>query len=413
MKITYTGAEASCTVTVDVDGGTITTSRGGAWTISDYDTLEELVAVVDADSNYAASFSTATGVDWVNDDTSPTCLADVTAVDIKSPAYPVLELDATRLFAYEITGSKSDIEANIPGNTVSALVYPLNSYDEISEDAVKNAGYKLAGGTSGTNWTLAHLDAFEVMRVAGSTAPTGTMIGSTTATKDTSALLSWLGYVGGVVQIYAHGFGAFPRSAWLEVLDVVKASGATVMTWNQAAEYLHTHATGVGSISADAETYYWCTGTDGNETCFTDVSDYRLLPTSICVDAGTDLGLTKDAAGQPVPVDQGPDIGLYEQPDSDGDGLSDRMELTVYGTDPHCRDTDGDGLNDRYEVVHSPCCDPLRNLADVDRNGFINATDFVLFKKNFQANNPLVDVNRDGYVNSSDFALFKNAFTTQ
>ena len=37
--------------------------------------------------------------------------------------------------------------------------------------------------------------------------------------------------------------------------------------------------------------------------------------------------------------------------DSDGDGLSDRMERTTHGTDPFDEDTDGDGMNDGYEVT--------------------------------------------------------------
>lgn len=36
-------------------------------------------------------------------------------------------------------------------------------------------------------------------------------------------------------------------------------------------------------------------------------------------------------------------------PDSDGDGLSDRFETVVLGTDPHDRDSDDDGLNDKRE----------------------------------------------------------------
>ena len=37
--------------------------------------------------------------------------------------------------------------------------------------------------------------------------------------------------------------------------------------------------------------------------------------------------------------------------DSDGDGLTDREEVQVYGTDPLKQDTDGDGPNDGTEVA--------------------------------------------------------------
>jgi len=43
--------------------------------------------------------------------------------------------------------------------------------------------------------------------------------------------------------------------------------------------------------------------------------------------------------------------------DSDGDGLSDYLELYVYGTSAYIEDTDSDGLGDRIEVVSG--ADPL------------------------------------------------------
>ena len=36
--------------------------------------------------------------------------------------------------------------------------------------------------------------------------------------------------------------------------------------------------------------------------------------------------------------------------DTDGDGISDRMEMTLYGTDWRTPDTDDDGLSDGWEV---------------------------------------------------------------
>jgi PKD repeat protein len=47
---------------------------------------------------------------------------------------------------------------------------------------------------------------------------------------------------------------------------------------------------------------------------FTDASngDFHLQPTSPCIDAGTDVGLTEDFEGNPVPYGSAPDIGAYE-----------------------------------------------------------------------------------------------------
>ena len=51
--------------------------------------------------------------------------------------------------------------------------------------------------------------------------------------------------------------------------------------------------------------------------------------------AGSDVIITDDEVQQPGR-------------DSDGDGLPDRMEQTLYGTDDNNPDTDGDGLEDGW-----------------------------------------------------------------
>ena len=45
--------------------------------------------------------------------------------------------------------------------------------------------------------------------------------------------------------------------------------------------------------------------------------------------------------------------------DSDGDGLSDKLEETQYGTDVNDPDTDNDGMSDGWEVQHG--LNPLDN----------------------------------------------------
>ena len=57
--------------------------------------------------------------------------------------------------------------------------------------------------------------------------------------------------------------------------------------------------------------------------------------------------------------------------DSDGDGLTDAEELTVYGTDPQRADTDGDGLSDGAEVAWWR----TKWQADADGDGLINLLD--------------------------------------
>ena len=57
-------------------------------------------------------------------------------------------------------------------------------------------------------------------------------------------------------------------------------------------------------------------------------------------------------------------------PDSDGDGLSDGLEVKTYGTDPNNEDTDGDGLLDGEEI-DAEQTDPFD--PDTDGDGLTDA----------------------------------------
>lgn len=63
-----------------------------------------------------------------------------------------------------------------------------------------------------------------------------------------------------------------------------------------------------------------------------------------------------------------PSSDLVLDPDSDGDRLTDSVEV-IYGTDPNLNDTDDDGLGDYVEIalLHT---DPL--MADSDQNGILD-----------------------------------------
>jgi hypothetical protein len=61
------------------------------------------------------------------------------------------------------------------------------------------------------------------------------------------------------------------------------------------------------------------------------------------------------------------------QTDSDGDGLGDDAEVSIYGTDPEVFDTDNDGLSDGVEVELGT--DPLED--DTDGDGFKDSSEYL------------------------------------
>jgi len=71
--------------------------------------------------------------------------------------------------------------------------------------------------------------------------------------------------------------------------------------------------------------------------------------------------------------------------DSDGDGLTDRDEIRIYGTDPSLADSDGDGLDDGDEVARWG----VEWNGDIDNDGFMNILD--------------IDSDNDGYHDGLEF----------
>jgi len=66
-----------------------------------------------------------------------------------------------------------------------------------------------------------------------------------------------------------------------------------------------------------------------------------------------------------------PKLVLAQSIDSDGDGLSDIDEKTIYATDPNVVDTDGDGYPDGVEIArrYSPRHVGEKKLVDADSDG--------------------------------------------
>ncbi len=116
-----------------------------------------------------------------------------------------------------------------------------------------------------------------------------------------------------------------------------------------------------------------------------------------------------DAAGADVVITD--DEVQQAGRDSDGDGLPDRMEQTLYGTDDNNPDTDGDGLDDGWEVANG--LDPLDSGESDDsdiENTNADGEDAGEQNETFPDpdNGPYGDPDRDGLTNEQEAAIGTN-----
>ncbi len=95
------------------------------------------------------------------------------------------------------------------------------------------------------------------------------------------------------------------------------------------------------------------------------------------------------------------ELGLDpNNPDTDGDGLTDGDELFVYKTDPAIKDTDGDGLSDGDEVWKYRT-DPTR--ADTDKDGLSDGDEVIIHNTD-----PLKhDTDKDGLSDGEEILVYK------
>ena len=87
--------------------------------------------------------------------------------------------------------------------------------------------------------------------------------------------------------------------------------------------------------------------------------------------------------------------------DTDGDGLADQQEQTIYGTDVTKADTDGDGFDDKTEIYHgySPRDTGIVKLSSIDSDND-GASDQWEIRLGLNANNS--DTDGDGYTDGTE-----------
>ena len=98
------------------------------------------------------------------------------------------------------------------------------------------------------------------------------------------------------------------------------------------------------------------------------------------------LAITEDTNGINI---MGPEnitaVFIVDNPDLDGDGITNSDETTIYGTDPNNPDSDGDGINDGVEVASGsdpldPCSPNTNSLnCDSDGDGILNVDEINIY----------------------------------
>jgi hypothetical protein len=110
------------------------------------------------------------------------------------------------------------------------------------------------------------------------------------------------------------------------------------------------------------------------------------------------------------------EAGCYTSPtnaDTDGDGLADNVEISVYGTIPNQADTDGDGIADGEEVVAGAdgyVTDPLK--ADTDGDGLSDGEEVTAGTDGYLTNPTKADTDDDGVPDGEEVAYGADGFKT-
>ena len=352
LEIQYTGAGATCVMTINASNLTIDSANDGDdlgpldLTNASYDTLGKLCKYLNNESNYTCIRNSDTSARTLS-----SALADFADQDIKTAAYTA-QLDQTRFFEDEITDSKTWFENTIGGGYVcKTFSYPYSDQNEAVQDAVKAAGY--IGARAAGSETLSNLEIFDT-ECRGYEKGNGT---EATIKKNASGTFYDMAERGTFNSLLTHTETDYTTVQLGYVLDIaMEIPGLVVDTFGNHCNEIRTSE---DWIDADGDGERWT-------RTLIDNSDYHLQSSSPCIDAGTDVSLTKDFEGNPVPWGIHPDIGAYEygyecKGDFDCDGDVDDDDLAVFA----------------FELGQMPCVGDCRG--DFDSDGDVDGADLSSF----------------------------------
>jgi hypothetical protein len=241
--IQYAGTATTANMTINQTAGTLQTFLNGSSSpdlnipISDtYDDVLNLCSQVTANPSYTCAIQPN------QEYFTPAILANVSHVNISTP---YVAQAAANYLTWEVEGSQSDIQANIPGYTVTSFATPFTSSNQTVETHIQNAGFLsnrngtlTATGALNGSWQLSNMDIFNM---ASDWLPN--QYDATKPASSVGALVEGLGAVGGVFAVYAHGYDEFTLAQWQQLFATVKQVGGTCATTTQARNYIQSHGT--------------------------------------------------------------------------------------------------------------------------------------------------------------------------
>jgi hypothetical protein len=253
FSISYVGSAKTATMTVNQTAGTLQTFVNGSSTPDlnvpigqQWNDVTAMCATIAANANYTCTIQPN------QDYFTPLMLANVSKVNIK-PSYMLTA--SSNYLTYEVEGSQTDINTNMPGYTVTSFATPFTSSNATVEAHVQKAGFLIQRNgivdvnmNPDGNWSLSSLDIFNLgAYAAGSEFDFAQPAGSF------GALVEALGAQGGVMAIFAHGTDEFSIANWTQLFQLSKSIGATCMTMSQARAYIQSN----GTLAQDGTKRRW------------------------------------------------------------------------------------------------------------------------------------------------------------
>ena len=288
----------SATVNIDRTADTITVAPGG--TVSGFKSkrLDAIKTELEALGCTVSAINSDVAVYALGELLTGTAGAQSAASGL---AVPVL-IDttcATGLFKSEIADALATIESAL-GISLTTMATPMGATSQNVQDACVSVGlHALRSGdtASDANWRLNNVNLYRLLYIG-----TGQITG---ANDDETrgrirAISTMAAQTGALIAIVGHNTTEISLEKWALICDTLAENpDVTVTSMEDAVNAIRTS----GDWATTDEIIYTRT--------WADQSDYHLLPTSPCIGAGIDVGLTTDLDGNAIPGALGYDIGPY------------------------------------------------------------------------------------------------------